>query len=106
MKMEDKCKDRLLSPWPSALAFGLTSGIIYSICAAAVRLWPAGTVRFFGSWFHGIDLTKIYNAQPFGFGTFLIGLISIMLASMVFGALFAVLYNLCFRHCTEKGWIK
>ncbi len=106
MKMEDKCKDRILSPWPSALALGLTSGVIYSLCAAAVRLWPEKTVGFFGYWFHGIDLVKISNGGQFGFGAFLIGLISIMLASMAFGALFAVLYNLCFRHCAKRGWIR
>lgn len=104
--IENVCNERKLSPWPSALALGMASGVLYVICAAAVWIWPAGSVKFFSYWFHGIDLTKIASAGQLGFGSFVIGLVSLVLASMAFGALFAVFYNMCFRHCAKRSWIK
>ena len=104
-KVEARCVERL-SPWPSALALGLTAGVLYVLCAAAVKLWPSGSVKFFSYWFHGIDLTKIAGAGQIGFGSLVIGLVSFVITSMAFGALVAVFYNMCFRHCSKKGWIK
>ncbi|MEK6863700.1 MAG: DUF5676 family membrane protein [Nanoarchaeota archaeon] len=103
---ENKCNERRISPWPSALALGISAGVLYVLCAAAVWLKPAGTVKFFGYWFHGIDLAKIASASQLGFGSFLIGLVSAVIASMAFGALAAACYNMCLRHCIKKGWIK
>ncbi|HII14882.1 MAG TPA: hypothetical protein HA362_01060 [Nanoarchaeota archaeon] len=105
-KNEDMCEERKLSPWPSALALGLASGVLYAVCAASVLIWPAGSVKFFSYWFHGIDLTRIANAGQLGFGSFVVGLVSLALVSMAFGAIFAMFYNMCFRHCAKRGWIK
>lgn len=107
MKKEEEISiDRKISPWPAALALGMVSGVFYVLCAAAVWLWPAGSVKFFSYWFHGIDLAKIASAWQLGFGGFVIGLLSIVLVSMAFGALSAMFYNMCFRHCAKRGWIK
>ena len=42
---------------PTGFALGITAGIIYTVCAAAVAFWPMQTVKLFNSWFHGVDLT-------------------------------------------------
>lgn len=95
-----------LHPWPAALALGLLSGIIYLVCALFVWLYPLGAIKFFNYWFHGIDISKIANSTPINFSTFLIGLLSAVIFSALAGAIFAGLYNKCFKHCKNKGWIK
>lgn len=102
-KTDARCVERV-GPWPSALALGGTAGIIYIVCAAVVWAFPKGAVRFFSFWFHGIDLAKIATDGRFGPGAFLAGLASIMLFSAAVGALFALLYNACVRHCKRHGW--
>jgi len=100
-----KMNEDKLHIWPVTLAFSILAGIIYLVCALLVWLFPAGTVKFFSYWFHGIDLSKIINTAPINFSAFLIGLLSIIIFSALAGALFAWLYNKCLKHCKNKGWI-
>lgn len=102
-KIDARCIERV-GPWPSALALGGTAGVLYIVCAAAVRAFPQGAVKFFGYWFHGIDLAKIATGGQFGIGAFFAGLVSIMLFSAVIGMLFALFYNSCVNHCKKQGW--
>lgn len=90
---------------PAGLALGIASGIVYAICALLVALWPVPTIRLFSSWFHSIDLTKIIAGKGITFGSFLLGLIEIVIAAYLFGVLSAWLYNKCFAHCRRKGWL-
>jgi len=90
---------------PTGFALGLTAGIVYVICASLVWLWPAQTVRFFASWFHGIDLTRIAVAPQLTFGTFIIGLIGIVLFAYAVGLIYGWIYNKCVVHCKRMGWI-
>ena len=90
---------------PTGLAFGLTAGIIYSLCAAIVAVWPAQSVSFFSSWFHGIDLTKIAATPDITAGSFAVGLVSIILFAYITGAVYAWAYNACTYHCKKLGWI-
>ncbi len=90
---------------PTGFALAITSGILYSLCALAVALWPAQTVGFFSSWFHGIDLMQIFVMPRLTFGVFLRGLISVVLGAYVAGALYGFVYNKCVAHCKRMGWI-
>lgn len=90
---------------PTGLAFGLTAGLVYVLCAALVALWPAQTVNFFSNWFHGIDLTKIYVVPQITFGNFITGFIGAVIAAYLVGAFYAVVYNKCVAHCKQRGWM-
>ncbi len=99
-------KENKLYAWPIALALGILTGIIYLVCALIIWLYPAGSIKFFSYWFHGIDISKIASSAPMNVGTFLIGLLSAVIFSALAGAIFAGLYNKCFKHCKNKEWIK
>ena len=90
---------------PTGLALGLTSGILYTLCAAAVKLWPAQTVSFFSGWLHGIDLMRIFDPTLLTFSVFFKGLVSVLVVAYLSGALYGWLYNTCVSHCKRKGWI-
>jgi len=89
---------------PTGFAFAITSGITYLVCALFIWLIPSQTMLFFGDWFHGIDLTKIAG-KAITMGAFFRGLISVLLAAYLVGALYAWAYNKCVDHCRRKGWI-
>lgn len=90
---------------PTGLALGITSALLYTICAAAIKLWPTLTVGFFNSWFHGIDLMSIFNPVKLTWITFFKGLVSIVVAAYITGALYGWIYNKCVAHCKRKGWL-
>ena len=90
---------------PTGFALGLTSGVLYTVCAVAVSVWPLQTLRFFNSWMHAVDLTKVFMPPQITPISFLRGLISIIIAGYLTGVLFGWIYNKCVTHCTKKGWI-
>ena len=46
-------------PWVVGAAFAVTVAVFYVACAVGVLLFPDGTLAFFNTWIHGIDLTLI-----------------------------------------------
>lgn len=90
---------------PTGLAFALTAGVVYVVCAILVALWPQQSISFFGSWFHGVDLTKIAVAPQITIVSFVVGLISVIIFAYLVGALYAWAYNTCTDHCKRWGWI-
>jgi hypothetical protein len=86
-----------------ALRFGLASAttfsILYVICALAVLLFPDGTLGFFNSWFHGLDLAllKPPGGRPLTFSQFLYGLFNAALTSFILAWVMAAFYNLFSR---------
>ncbi|MEK6809520.1 MAG: DUF5676 family membrane protein [Nanoarchaeota archaeon] len=90
---------------PTGFALALTSGVVYSFCALAIRLWPEQTVRFFNDWFHGVDLSTIFTAKFLTFGVFLRGLVEIIIFAYLAGLLYAFIYNKCVAHCKKRSWI-
>ncbi|HIG93132.1 MAG: hypothetical protein QT02_C0004G0042 [archaeon GW2011_AR9] len=97
-------KDKI-HPHPVGMAAGLTSGIIYVVCTAAVALWQTRTVAFFATWFHGIDLMKIAIPLQLTWGSFLGGLLGIVVVGYLVGLIFGAMYNLCYGHCKKRKWI-
>ncbi|MBI5885688.1 MAG: hypothetical protein HZB85_03795 [Deltaproteobacteria bacterium] len=76
-----------------SLSFALTVVLLYLLCALFVYLSPIGFLAFINTWAHGIDLTGIAASRPFTAADFLIGLVSIFIASFLTGAVFSVIYN-------------
>ena len=100
-----KMKETLHYVHPTGLAFGMTSGLLYILCSAVVAFWPNGTLNFFGKWFHGIDLTKISVTPQITAGSFITGLVSVIVVAYLVGAFYAWIYNKCVVHCKERRWI-
>ena len=78
---------------PKIVSFSLAgvSGILSIICAVLIAIAPQATLNFFGSIFHGMNITKI--AQPITILGVLTGLIAVIIISLITGWLFAVIYN-------------
>jgi len=92
-------------PHPTGFALAGTVGILYTVCAAVVSLWPMQIIRFFNGWMHAIDLSRIYIPPQITIGSFLLGLLGVMVTAYVTGFVFAWIYNKCVAHCKRKGWI-
>jgi len=67
-------------------------GIIYLFCGLAIAVFPEISRSVSQSWFHGIDIGKIWSAVPFP-GSFLLGFVSSMLLTWAAAYLFAFFYN-------------
>lgn len=93
------------SPHPTGFALGITAGVVYALCAAAVAHWPSGTIQFFNNWFHGMDITRLASEKTLTFGNFFGGLIGIVVFGYLVGLLYAWIYNRCLAHCKRWGWI-
>lgn len=91
---------------PAAFAAAITAGIVYVLCALAVGLWPGPTLRLMQDWFHGIDLSRIATMPDITAGSFLRGLLSIVIFTYLVIVLYVWLYGKCVVHCQKKGWIK
>lgn len=97
--------DTKVHPHPIGVAAGLTAGVVYLICAVVITLWPTQILKFFASWFHGIDLTKLAIPVQLTLGRIILGLISIVLFFYFIGFIYGLLYNLCYIHCKKRKWI-
>lgn len=78
---------------PVSLSLALTAEALYLACVFSFYFFPAATLRFFNTWFHGIDLVKIASDTTVTFPGFIIGLITIFVSSYVTGLIFALIYN-------------
>ncbi len=89
---------------PTGFAIAITSGVLYVVCAAAVALFPQATIKFFNSWVHGLDLTRI-AVNSISWSGFFKGLVGVLIVAYIAGALYAWVYNKCIVHCKKKRWI-
>ena len=83
-----------LNPWRTGGATALTALVISVVCAAAVYLFPQGTVDFVNSWTHGLDLTMLRSDKPWTLAGLAYGLFNVTLTGFLVGALFACCYNM------------
>ena len=84
--MSDKLNPKVVS-----LSLVSISVVVSLVCAFLIAIIPGATLKFFGSIFHGIDMTKI--ATPITLSGVLVGLIAIVIVAFVTGWLFAIIYN-------------
>lgn len=82
----------MLKAKPFANALAITMAVVYIICRVLAAVAP-GLLRWIAqSWVHTYDLSAI-PAGSTTFGGFLGGLITAVIASWLFGYLFAWIYN-------------
>ena len=83
-------------PWVRGAALAVTVGIVYVVCALAVALFPDGTLAFFNTWLHGVDLTLVKRpaTKPLTAGEWIYGFVSAVAAGYVAGALYGWARNL------------
>lgn len=77
----------------TANALAVTVGVIYVFCAVLVTLLPDVSMAVAQSWFHGIDLARI-SSWNITVGSFIMGLVSSVVAAWAVGYLFAYMYNM------------
>ena len=83
-------------PWVRGAALAVTVGVVYIACAVAVALFPDGTLAFFNTWLHGVDLTLVKRpaTMPLTAGEWIYGFVSAVTASFLAGALYGWARNL------------
>lgn len=81
----------MLKAKPFANALAITMAVVYVICALAVAVLPNLFRTVAASWFHGIDLETIWTGGPRG--NFLLGLVSAVVFSWLFGYFLVWVYN-------------
>ena len=74
-----------------SLSLATTTGIISTVCAILIAIAPQFIIQFFGTIFHGIDISQIEKTMTFG--SAIIGIIAAIIVALVVGWLFAVIYN-------------
>lgn len=87
-------------PWITGAALAVTVGVIYAVCAIAVALFPDGTLAFFSTWAHGVDLTLVKRPamKSLTAAEWIYGFVSAVAAGYVVGALYGWARNLFSRH--------
>ncbi|HEY7743487.1 MAG TPA: DUF5676 family membrane protein [Burkholderiales bacterium] len=83
-------------PWINGAALAVTVGVVYIVCAIGVALFPDGTLTFFNTWAHGVDVTlaKRPATRPLAAGEWIFGFVSIVLSGYLVGALHGWTRNL------------
>ncbi|MBI2029833.1 hypothetical protein HYT02_05435 [Candidatus Gottesmanbacteria bacterium] len=78
-------------PIATAHAAGITAGIIFVVCRLAFALLPNLTMAIAQSWFHSIALNQVSGSLTTG--SFILGLVSLIISAWLVGYVFANLYN-------------
>lgn len=86
-------------PWVRGAALAVTVGVVYVVCALAVALFPDGALAFFNTWAHGVDLTIVKRppTKPLTAAEWVFGLVSVVVAGYLAGALYGWVRNLFSR---------
>jgi len=84
-------KNNKLKVKPFVISITLVSVIISWLCAFLIAISPFSTLKFFGSIFHGIDISKI--ASPISVSGVLTSTIAIVIIASITSWIFAVTYN-------------
>lgn len=76
----------------TGIALALTLGIISILCLVLVLIAPVFALNLFGSFMHGVDLSKIAITPTIG-GRTLLGFIVALAGGYLIGVIFALIYN-------------
>jgi hypothetical protein len=76
-----------------SLAFGFASGLLYVGCVIVMAIWGRdGTIVFFNSLFHGLDVRLIIRMDV-PLRETIYGIIETFILGWLFGAVIALVYN-------------
>lgn len=86
-------------PWVVGAAFAVTAAAFYVACAVAVLLFPDGTLAFFNTWIHGIDLALIKRdpANPLTLNDWGTGFVTAIAGGFLAGATYGWVRDLFAR---------
>lgn len=76
----------------TGIALALTFLIVSIVCLLLVLIAPGFTLKLFGSFMHGIDITKIAVTPSISINTIL-GIIAVAIGGYLIGVIFAAIYN-------------
>ena len=76
----------------TGIALAFTLGIISFVCLALFLVAPVFTLNLFGSFMHGVDLTKIAITPTVGART-LLGFVVALVGGYLIGVIFSAIYN-------------
>jgi len=79
-------------PKVTAKALAAKIGLIYVVCAVSIVLFPGLAMTIAQSWFHGLDLSKIFGLRVTP-GSFVLGFITSTAGGGLVGYVFAKAYN-------------
>ena len=85
-----------------ANASGSFTAVLYLVCGFLVAILPGFMKAIAKSWFHGIDLTESWSGRAFP-GNFFFGLITAVLAALLSGWFFVMVYNYFFAKKRVKS---
>lgn len=85
-----------LDPWRFGAAAAVAFSLLFTLCALAFLLAPEGTLDFFNSWFHGLDLKLLrpQGGRALTLGQYLYGLVGVAVVSFGGAVVLAALYDL------------
>jgi hypothetical protein len=85
-----------IDPWRFGAAAAIAFSLLFTLCALAFALAPEGTLDFFNSWFHGLDLRLLrpQGGRALTIGQYVYGLVGVALVGFVGAAALAALYDL------------
>ena len=76
----------------TGIALALTLAILSVVCLLFLLIAPTLALNLFGSFMHGVDLTKIAVTPSFG-GKTLLGFLVVVVGGYLIGIIFAAIYN-------------
>lgn len=84
----------IVNPMRIGAALAVTVGVGYALCALTFWLWPEPAANFMNALFHGLDFRKLQSGPTlFNFGSFLYGLVVIVVWAFVLGTIYGWLLN-------------
>ena len=82
-----------MTPLRTGIAFAITVGAFYTLCALAWALAPGPFLGLLNNLFHGMDFTPMVQPRPFAIAGFLAALVVLSTSALLAGMFFAWLHN-------------
>ena len=76
-------------PVRTGIAFAITVGVFYALCALAWLLAPGAFLSFMDNLFHGMDFSSMVRPRPFAWLGFLVALVVLCGWALAAGTFFA-----------------
>ncbi len=81
------------SPHIMAKAAAITTGIVYLVCWLLLWIAPVFSMGVARTWFHSLDISKIYVPVATDPGTIFIGLVTIVIGTWAVVYMYGMIYN-------------
>jgi hypothetical protein len=82
-----------VSTFRTGIAFAITVGLFYALCALIWALAPGPSLSFMNSLFHGMDFSSMVQPRPFSWAGFLVALLVLSAWALLAGVFFTWLLS-------------